>query len=117
MAPTQPNESLRPETDYERWLREKDENYKLQDEPVYEPNSQVLDDAGDNGDKSTRSMIHPPPSIHDQTPPAHTQGLRLLGLRKFLGSNFLLSVLLVSVIVRSVRAFRRRARNLPHEKA
>lgn len=41
MAPAQPEEHSRPETDYERWLRGKDENYRPGVEPVYGPGDAV----------------------------------------------------------------------------
>lgn len=41
MASAQPEEPSRPETDYERWLRGQDENYKPGVEPVYGPSDSV----------------------------------------------------------------------------
>ncbi|KAL4800725.1 hypothetical protein BDV19DRAFT_1043 [Aspergillus venezuelensis] len=123
MAPAQAqhNNLPRPETDYERWLREQDKNYELQEDPVYEPNSQNQHDTGDKKDRpnSHGTTVYPPTFIKHQTPSIGHEGQRPLGLERYsAGSKFLFSVLLVLVIVRSVRSFRRRARPATaHEKA
>ncbi|KAL4952676.1 hypothetical protein BDW69DRAFT_167118 [Aspergillus filifer] len=118
-AQAQSNNLPRPETDYERWLREQDKNYESQEDPVYEPNSQNRHKIEEGGPNSHGTMIHPPTSIQHQTPSAGHDEPRLLGLERYsAGSKFLFSVLLVLVIVRSVRSFRRRAQlATTHEKA
>lgn len=53
MASAQPGEPSRPETDYERWLRGQDENYRPGAEPVYGPGDSV----GDSGSSMHYSKI------------------------------------------------------------
>ncbi|KAL4881172.1 hypothetical protein BJY04DRAFT_189255, partial [Aspergillus karnatakaensis] len=91
MAPLEP---ARPETDYERWLREQDEKYMPGDEPVYGP-----DQLGpSNHDQPPHgSFIYPglePESINYKK---HAKTSALVG-----------SVLLVIVILRAVKSFRNR---------
>ncbi|KAL2819078.1 hypothetical protein BDW59DRAFT_165231 [Aspergillus cavernicola] len=91
MASAQREELSRPETDYERWLREQDQHYKPEDQPVYGPVKQGLDDPIENGNAkqivSHGSFVHPNYSMI---------------------SNFILLVLLTVVVIKLANAFRKR---------
>ncbi|KAL4923928.1 uncharacterized protein BDV17DRAFT_225215 [Aspergillus undulatus] len=123
MAPAHSEESLRPETDYERWLREQGKNYVLQEEPVYGPDIEDLDDSTENsqgagrsrdGDQSIShgSLINP--SLQQPiTPstPSSSPSSRFLGLSNCSTTcNVILSVLLTLVLIKMAKAFRKRRR-------
>ncbi|KAF5858567.1 hypothetical protein ETB97_004251 [Aspergillus alliaceus] len=48
MASAQLEKPSRPETDYERWLRDHDENYRPGDRPLYGPGVKGTEDATEN---------------------------------------------------------------------
>jgi hypothetical protein len=81
MASAQPDEPSRPETDYERWLRGKDENYRPGVEPVYGPG----DSAG--GERSISSGF-------------------FMGYSKTF--SIILAVLLLTLVIRAFRKRRSR---------
>ncbi|KAF7590209.1 hypothetical protein BBP40_003140 [Aspergillus hancockii] len=90
MASAQPEESLRPETDYERWLLEQDEHYRPGDHPVYGPDMQGLDDPIANGKGRDR----------------FNEGI---GLKNYsMICSIILSVLLMIAIIKTAKSFRKK---------
>ncbi|KAE8420018.1 hypothetical protein BDV36DRAFT_250365 [Aspergillus pseudocaelatus] len=117
-GPQQPEWLQRPETDYERWLRKQDENFKPGDRPFYGPNMAGNDDRDESetdkdGDKSLLN------SQKESTPYGHfigrqnmpvlssTRLLPRLNSYSIIGS-LLLSIVLTIAILKSAKAFRKR---------
>jgi hypothetical protein len=90
----------RPETDYERWLQEQDENYRSEDVPIYEPDILAINYPVKNENKedhlSHGTLIHPLPS----------EPMGLKGCPKT--SSIVGLALLVMVIIKAVKGFRKR---------
>ncbi|KAL4866267.1 hypothetical protein BDV12DRAFT_199332 [Aspergillus spectabilis] len=92
--------SARPETDYERWLQEQDENYQLGDESIYEPDTLAL-----NGPVKTQkdedilshgTFLRPPQS-------------KSSGFKDYPKTSSIVGLaLLVMVILKAVKGFRKR---------
>ncbi|KAE8365510.1 hypothetical protein BDV27DRAFT_126675 [Aspergillus caelatus] len=90
MASAQLGESFRPETDYERWLREQDRHYRPGSRPVYGPDRQNLDDSIANGKWRGRF--------------SEGTGLNCYSVMW----NIVLSILLIMVIIKTARSCRKR---------
>ncbi|KAE8376411.1 hypothetical protein BDV26DRAFT_265675 [Aspergillus bertholletiae] len=110
----------RPETDYERWLRQKDEHFKPGDRPSYGPNMQGIDHLEESGahidrDGSWRngrkeSMPHGYFIGNQNTPSLSSTSLlpRLNG--HSIMCSLLLSVIFAFIILKSAKAYRKRRR-------
>ncbi|KAE8158139.1 hypothetical protein BDV40DRAFT_29690 [Aspergillus tamarii] len=90
MDSAQPEESFRPETDYERWLREQDRHYRPGSRPVYGPDRQDLDDSFANG--KWRGQFSEDTGLN-----------RYSAIR-----NIVLSILLIMAIIKIARSCRKR---------
>ncbi|KAE8168647.1 hypothetical protein BDV40DRAFT_251197 [Aspergillus tamarii] len=117
-GPQQPELLQRPETDYERWLRKQDEDFKPGDRPFYGPNmagTNNRDESGTHkdGDKSLLS------SQKESTPYGHfigQQNTPVLSSTRLLPRlnsysiicSLLLSIVLTIAILKSAKAFRKR---------
>ena len=121
-GPQQPKWLQRPETDYERWLREQDEDFKPADHPFYGPNMEGtndLDDSGTNKD-GEKPMLnsHQEPTHHGHFIEQHNMPIASSTSRLHRLSNYsiicslLLSIVLTVVIIKLAIAFRRGGRRV-----
>ncbi|KAE8385206.1 hypothetical protein BDV23DRAFT_21498 [Aspergillus alliaceus] len=88
MASAQLEKPSRPETDYERWLRDHDENYRPGDRPLYGPGVKGTEDATENV------------KWKDRLSDGKKNYSAIYGI--------ILSVVLAIMIIKSVKAYRKR---------
>ncbi|KAL4907098.1 hypothetical protein BDW74DRAFT_121102 [Aspergillus multicolor] len=110
MSSANANKPPRPETDYERWLREQNEDYEPGERPLYEPPVEGLEDTDQTGLRDDWEDSQP--DVQEEWSMSHGYFVRPSSPPRYGFKGYamiIMSVLLLVVFVtKSVRGLRQR---------